>query len=1429
MGIEPKVQVPYVNPPDGIPRRIVVERQRRLFERQDIEQLLLAEGINYGDPSQNRSYLPLEAFDNSDFDERTPQEWIAFAREGGRSHHVPAKGLFFDDDGRGHWRDCKVIDFNESEHRFIVSTDLSPDPIRIAKVYLMFKSEDPFRFAKRVAAAHKARRIAESMIKYTLYIDNMPTDEIAPLSSDRMQRIKWLALNSSQKLIEAESYLPIEPLQREVFQNYARSANKIIFDIASQDPTQRELFAGLDLPPEPEKSPVPQLAHFPVPYENNHAFNKMKQRFEFSTYLGEQHIIDALLQVQESLLIREELRVFQLPIDKAISLEEFGQMQNQSIDRALSTLQTSWLKNIQESIRDNLKHIGKGWLNMNEPSRDIYEMSKLKRFMTTVRFMMEDAVRIIMTTSIDEFVQFFVDKCSFDAEIRGPSDVTISFRQILNEEIPKPIFSVEIIFKDIDFSYNIELSDFKSKMLQLFERIIYDFHTIPQIEPMVMDKYFWTEVKHLSTIHPNETIYANWKESLEKSLLHALEPLREYLKAYDKYREIMAIDISKYIESLKATGKGNEHDNDDEEEMEHSLEDFRKEIQKWFNLRNEIIRTVPPSVNLGIFVIDCQKICISLSDKCNELGHVILDHVLGLAKTKSSKVRESFSKLSRDINRPPATIEQLTELRERMEQVPKTSLEIEQDILQMKELYELLDAFQFDLPEDDFCNKITSMGWPKKISEQLITNDSYLNKKKDQFREKLLQDQEVFEKEIDATEQRVNQFSKHTDIKQIQNIAKEVKLLQQDIRAHQTKTKDFNNKEILFAMEVTEYSRLKQIVRHFTPFAELWITAADWQNWQDSWINDPFETLDASKINDDVRNAERTMVKCLNQFKEMPTVAAVAKATLDKIQDFKPNMPLLLALRNPGMRPRHWERVSNSLNIKLSVGEEGTIRNLQDVFDLNLLDHLEQINAISDVASKEFTIEKALTDMKAAWTTANFEVISYRNTGTYVIKIPEETQQQLDDHIALTQTIGFSAFKKEFEDEIIAWDNLLILISEVLEAIIENQRDWMGLEPVLSAPEIIKQLPQLHQTFKTVDTKWRKIMEGCHRNPNIMNFVSSTKNILRDLENNSALLSSIQKGLNHYLETKRKQFARLYFLADDELLKILAEAREPRAVQPYLKKCFESIESIRFEDNDDMTCMISKEAEEIEFSDPVQPKGGVESWLKEVEGMMCSSVHRVVHEAIIDYTQSPRKEWVLKWPAQVIIVVSQIFWTRGVTEALESKGNQGLVEYLEVVKEQLIDLTQIVSGDIDRLSRSKLSALITIEVHARDVIDQMIKENVGSVHDFEWVSQMRYYWEDNDVKVRQVEASFIYGYEYLGCTSRLVITPLTDRIYLTLTGALHLNLGGAPAGPAGTGKTETVKDLAKALAKQVCHYSFSIPFCKMLYSTYIFCLPLHLC
>jgi dynein heavy chain len=133
---------------------------------------------------------------------------------------------------------------------------------------------------------------------------------------------------------------------------------------------------------------------------------------------------------------------------------------------------------------------------------------------------------------------------------------------------------------------------------------------------------------------------------------------------------------------------------------------------------------------------------------------------------------------------------------------------------------------------------------------------------------------------------------------------------------------------------------------------------------------------------------------------------------------------------------------------------------------------------------------------------------------------------------------------------------------------------------------------------------------------------------------------------------------------------------------------------------------------------------------------------------------------------------------------------------------ELNDLIALVRTEIPDLLRKCVNTLIILDVHARDIVDSFVRDSMMSAKEFEWESQLRFYWDMNkdDIDIRQCTGAFDYCYEYQGLNGRLVITPLTDRCVMTLTTALTFKLGGAPAGPAGTGKTETVKDLAKALA-----------------------------
>lgn len=478
---------------------------------------------------------------------------------------------------------------------------------------------------------------------------------------------------------------------------------------------------------------------------------------------------------------------------------------------------------------------------------------------------------------------------------------------------------------------------------------------------------------------------------------------------------------------------------------------------------------------------------------------------------------------------------------------------------------------------------------------------------------------------------------------------------------------------------------------------------------------------------------------------------------------------------------------------------------LRKIIDFELDEKLDSLEIISAGANKELQLQINLKVMIQEWSNVEFPMGPYKDTGITILSSLDDVQALLDDHLIKTLSMRGSAFVKPCEAEVKAWYEKLTRVNKTFEEWGKVQSNFLYLLPIFSSKDIVAQMPEEGRLFVQVEQTYRRYMTMIVRQPNVMETAPSP-GLLEALEVANKMLDDITNGVNNYLEKKRLYFARFFFLSNDEMLEILSETKNPLRVQPHLSKCFEGIYRLDFDDNLNVLAMNSMDGEKIAFVTMVstaEAGGSVEKWLLGVETEMLIAVQNEITLSYLQYIEKKRSQWVLDWAQMVVLCVSQVFWAADVHNSLETRNQSLIRNFFDDLTNNLNEIVALIrSKDITNLNRITIKSLIVIDVHARDVVENLIEEKVHSEADFRWLAQLRYYFEGGKALVRIINATVDYANEYLGNSDRLVITPLTDRCYRTLIGAYQLHLNGAPEGPAGTGKTETTKDLAKALAVQ---------------------------
>lgn len=142
-------------------------------------------------------------------------------------------------------------------------------------------------------------------------------------------------------------------------------------------------------------------------------------------------------------------------------------------------------------------------------------------------------------------------------------------------------------------------------------------------------------------------------------------------------------------------------------------------------------------------------------------------------------------------------------------------------------------------------------------------------------------------------------------------------------------------------------------------------------------------------------------------------------------------------------------------------------------------------------------------------------------------------------------------------------------------------------------------------------------------------------------------------------------------------------------------------------------------------------------------------------------------------PAMVTLLINNCQWVILCEGAFvkHPTDKDSVKKAFEHQKNDLQALIMMVQGDLSKPVRQKIMCLITMDAHSRDIIDKMVQLNVTRQDDFNWQTQLKGVFDSgvNDFLFKICDAALPYGYEYLGNGPRLVITPLTDRIYVTAT------------------------------------------------------------
>nr|XP_015207526.1 PREDICTED: dynein heavy chain 3, axonemal-like [Lepisosteus oculatus] len=1072
-----------------------------------------------------------------------------------------------------------------------------------------------------------------------------------------------------------------------------------------------------------------------------------------------------------------------LTLESPLTLGQLTDHMRATASRRAGYLQESWLQDSAHIVREN-RDVIEAWMPQEDEAQ---RRRKMAHFFGSVATLMSRLLRKVLAQSLEELSTWL--------DVYSHGNRYIESYPVSHLALPTKPQPITVFMEACGQQGSVTLSPSPEELAQelcaVVDHVVCSVQRFPRLESQLFQAVDKAEAKFISSVQTEEEMVLLLKAKIAAVVTENSYGPQRYQDVYGPYLTLLSAQMERQLQAFVAQGP--------------SLRSCTMQMQQLQTMRAEIA-ALPVHLPMELLLLDCTHVNQCLLERTHVLSRLIVSSVMSSSEKFCRAVCQRYENIVARVTEVATTTASLVELQSYVEGLWSGELlELQEKLDQAAA--RLLFLLEWGcLSREELILYSNTFSWPHRVAPILHNSEVQLQRQRDQAVQRLRARQGALAGRLSETAALIKGFQRKERMAEAQRYVEQLQDISWTIQGFIQEKEGINQEEALLETgSLSPYPEIAELQRAKEPYERLWGAALSFTTQYQRWLSTPLALLNAQEVQEQVQELWRTSYRLTKELHppELHGPLKAATSIKTRLDKFRTHLPLISALCAPGIKQRHWDLMSEKVGVTLAPRESVP---LGELLGQGLERHLEALSEVGTQAGSQLALEEALGGMAQEWQPVRLTLVPYRESGTRVLAAVDDVQTLLEDQLVKTSAMKGSPFIGPFLGQLLEWESQLRLLQDVLDSWVQVQTGWLYLEPIFSSPDLREQMPSQGVLFQAVDRTWRELMHDSEQEGDVLKLLSQ-RPLLDRLRQAQDMLEEIQKGLSDYLERKRLFFPRFFFLSNEELLEILSETRDPRRVEPHLRRIFPGVARLGFSPPGPPPALLSflesARGERVALASRIVPseaQGLVEKWLQQVEKGMQESLRQVLQLSLRAHSQSPREKWLLQWPGQVVLTARMIFWTAEVSQVLSQRGSlQGCLDRSSAQLEEMVGLIRGPRSELDRIT---LSALITVEVHARDVVVQLHNKGVCDTSDFQWVAQLRYYWEGEQVVVRMITARVDYGYEYLGNTGRLVITPLTDRCYRTLLGAFQLNHGGAPEGPAGTGKTETCKDLAKAVAKQ---------------------------